>query len=125
MALGSWLLPFGPDGAQQLISAAFADPGRSRDVAGRQAGAGGALGGDQLADPRAAVALRPPCCDRGGVALGAAVLGGLGAVGVCGSPVRATLISSSSAPSSATQIGQLAGRRPQERSPIPWPRRTG
>jgi hypothetical protein len=43
---GSWLLVLGADGAQQLIGATIADPGRCGDVAGMQAGSGGALLGD-------------------------------------------------------------------------------
>jgi hypothetical protein len=35
--------PFGADRAQQLVGAAFADPGRGGDLAGGQPGAGGAL----------------------------------------------------------------------------------
>jgi hypothetical protein len=53
---GRWLL--GPNGAQELIGAAFADPGRGRHLAGRQADAGGALAGDQLPHPGASVARR-------------------------------------------------------------------
>jgi len=55
-AAGSWLLVLGADRAKQLVGAALADPGRSRDLAGVQPGAGSALVGDELADPGAAVA---------------------------------------------------------------------
>ena len=50
------MLVFGADRAQQLVGAPFADPGRSRHLAGSQAGAGGPLAGDQLPHPSTAVA---------------------------------------------------------------------
>ena len=89
----------GADRAQQLISAALADPGR--DLTGVQPGAGGALVGDQLHGPDcgcpAAAGRRslrwcggrvraagPDDRRRGGVAFCAAVLDGRGAVGAAG-----------------------------------------
>jgi hypothetical protein len=115
---GSRLLVLGPDGAQQLAGAAFADPGRGGDVAGVQADASGALGGDQLSHSGAAVARRAAAVAAGGGVLGAGSCGRSTAVAVGsrsplwssaawmrsvrGRPVRATLISSSKAPRRAT-----------------------
>jgi hypothetical protein len=111
--------PLGAQGAQQLVGAALADPGRGRHLAGMQAGAGGALGGD----PGSRTRVRLSGCGRlplpvVAVWSGAASCGGpagiavvtrsplrssMAVVGpVCGRPVRATLISSSNAHSSAT-----------------------
>jgi hypothetical protein len=111
---GSRRLVLGPDGAQQLAGAAFADPGRGGDVAGVQADAGG----DQLSHPGAAVARRAAAVAAGGGVLGAGSCGRSTAVAVGsrsplwssaawmrsvrGRPVRATLISSSKAPRRAT-----------------------
>src|SRR4029453_14727696 len=67
---GSWLRGLGPDGAEQPIGAGFADPGRGCDVAGVQAGAGGALAGDQLPYPTAAVWLGPAAVAGGGAVVG-------------------------------------------------------
>jgi hypothetical protein len=63
----------GAQGAQQLIGAALADPGRGRDLAGGQPAAAGPLLGDQLADPGATVP-RPGAVAGAGLEAGQALL---------------------------------------------------